>query len=93
MKHKLNKPLTFEGKEYKELNLALDDLNGGDIISAEREFIAMGNVASVPETSKTFQAYIAARAAKVPLELILSLPAKDFTAITVQVQNFLFSQA
>ncbi|ADE57236.1 MULTISPECIES: phage tail assembly protein [Aminobacterium] len=92
MKHELNKPLTFEGKEYKDINVPLESLTGDDIVVAEREFVATGNAAGVAETSKAFQAYVAARAAKVPVELILSLGAKDFTAITLQVQNFLLMQ-
>jgi len=84
-----SKPYDFEGKEYIELNLDLDSITGKDLISAGVESRSLGQDSSVSELSKSYLAAVAARAAKVPVDMILGLPAKDFTDVTVAVQNFL----
>lgn len=89
MKITLSKVVSFEGNEYKELSLDLDGLTGSDLLKAEREFVVTGGVANVPELSKGFLAIVVARAAKVPIDLIHALPAKDFSRVTIEVQNFL----
>lgn len=88
-KFKLQKPITYEEKEITELDLDLDALTGRDLTNIEQEFVAGGNMAAVPETSKTYLMYVGARAAKVPVELVQSMSAKDVSRLTVQVQNFL----
>lgn len=89
----LSKPFTFEGKEYKELTLDLNSITGNDIETAEIQFIAQNPevAAQTPlkELSKGFQAIIAAKAAKVPVELIKALPAADYSKVTMRVQVFL----
>jgi len=89
MKVKLNKIAGFDGVEYSELDLELDELTGKDLISATKEAKALGDQASVVEFSKIYQAVVAAKAAKVPVDLVLQLKARDFTEITLRVQNFL----
>lgn len=87
----LKKPFTFENVEYKELSLDLEALTGQDIINASAEARALEAAPSpVPELSKAYQAVLAAKAAKVPVELLLKLPAKEFGNITLLVENFLF---
>jgi len=92
---KLSKPVQFEGKEYKELVLDVDSLTGNDIELAENQFIAQNAqiAAQTPlkDLSKGFQAILAARAAKVPVEMIKALPAKDYSKVTIVIQNFLLS--
>lgn len=88
---KLSKPITFEGKEYSELTLALDSITGRDLIKAEAEARLISGPSPVAELSKTYHAVVAAKAAKVPVDLILDLPAQDFTKITMLVQDFLLS--
>lgn len=91
MKHILTKTVTWEDAEYNELNIDLDGLTGDELLDAEREFILEGGKARVPEFSKGYLACVAAKAAKVPIEVIRKLPGKDFTAITLSVQDFLLS--
>lgn len=86
---KLSKPFIFEGKEYTELNLDLDSLNGNDMLSAEKEAKVIAGPSPVPELSKPFLAVIAAKAAKVPVDMIMALPGKDFSKVTIEVQDFL----
>ena len=81
-------PITFEGAEYIELSFDFDGLTGHDLLSAEKEARAMGDKTAVPELSKQYLATVAARAAKVPVEMIMGLPAKYFTQITLKVQGF-----
>lgn len=89
MKVTLSKPFTFEGKEYSEIELDLDSLTGNDLLKAEREFVATGGRANVPELSKEYLAIVVAKTAKVPVDIIHALPAKDFSKVTIEVQNFL----
>lgn len=86
---KLSSPYVFEGKEYTEFSLDLDKLTGGDIIAAGVEARSLGQDNLVAELSKSNLAAVAARAATVPVDMILGLSAKDFTGVTVAVQNFL----
>jgi hypothetical protein len=83
------KPHIYDGKEYPEIELDLEALTGQDLISASNQTRALGDNSPVPELSKTYLALVAAKAGKVPVDLILSLPAKDFTTVTMTVQNFL----
>lgn len=89
--YKLRTPKLFDDVERKEIQLDLEGLTGEDIISAERQFLASGNNDANPlkEFAKEYQILLAARAAKLPVEFFHSLSAKDFTAITIKVQNFL----
>lgn len=86
----LSKPFSFEGKEYTELVLDLDSLTGNDMINAAKESRVIGDTSAVPEMSKTYLVVLAARAAKVPVDMLLALPGKDFSKVTIRVQDFLF---
>lgn len=85
-----SKPFTYEGKEYTELILDLNSLKGKDLMNATKEMRALGDVSPVPELSKAYLAVVAAKAAKAPVDLILELPGKEFSKVTLVVQNFLF---
>jgi len=89
MKIKLSQPITVKGTEVKELNLDFDKLTGNDIINASREAQLLGENIVVPEFSKQYLAIVAAKASGINVEDINNLPARDFTAITIAVQNFL----
>lgn len=86
----LKKPFEFEGQTYSELVLDLDSLTGQDMIDAEAEARAAGDRSIMLETSKTYLAIVAAKAGKVPVDMLKNLPAKEFTKITAQVQSFFF---
>ncbi len=83
------KPFSFEGKEYTEIKLDMDALAGKDVIDAETEARAMGVRAVMLESSKVYQAILAARAAGVTVDFIQALPAKEFSRVTGEVQGFL----
>lgn len=90
---KFSKPIKFDGKEYKELVMDTDSLTGNDIELAEGQFIAQNpEIAAqspLKELTKGFQSILAAKSAKVPVELIQSLPAKDYSKVTMKIQTFL----
>ena len=87
----LNKPVTFDGKEYTKLELDFDSLTGRELMKAEAEAKALtpGGYIPVLELSKPYQVVIAAKAAKVPVDVIMELPGKDYTKVTVAAQDFL----
>ncbi|UTW68686.1 phage tail assembly protein [Anaerobacillus sp. HL2] len=86
-----DKPITFEDKEYTEFVLDFDGLSGKDMIAAEKETRLRGDNPPVLELNKTFQAIVAAKAAKVPTDMVLLLPAKEFTKVTLLAQSFLLN--
>lgn len=81
--------LQFEGKNYEALSMDLESLTGKDVIDAENEARALGVRAVMLESSKEYQAIIAAKAAHVTVDLIKALPAKEFSSVTGEVQGFL----
>jgi len=90
----LRRPITFDGQEYTQINLDFDRLTGEDILNCDRQYAAsQGSQLFFRESDKAYQAIVAARAAGVPVELIKSLYAKDFTRVTLRAQNFLIGSA
>lgn len=87
---KLTKPVTFDDKVYTELELNFDVLTGRDLMQAEVEAKAISTgYAPVLELSKPYQAVVAAKAAKVPVDMIMDLPGRDYTKVTMAAQDFL----
>ncbi|GIO08012.1 hypothetical protein J31TS6_40400 [Brevibacillus reuszeri] len=89
--YKLRRPFVFDGQTFTELKLDFDSLTGNDLIECERKAAVRKDTSYMKETSKTYAAIVAARAANVPEEMVFKLPAKDFTRLTVLVQNFLLN--
>ena len=88
--YELKRPTTISGTEYKEIKLDLYHLNGDDIASAELEIMSSGNLIAGPaELNKTYLMHIAARAAKIPFEVLKQFSIKDVSAITMMTQTFL----
>lgn len=85
---KLYRPIDFEGERITEIKLDLEGLTGADLISVEREASPAVQVNVAKELTKEYQILVAARASKRPKELFLQLSAKDFTRVTLVVQNF-----
>ena len=89
MKHKFKKPFKFEEKEYKELDLNLEGLTGSELQSVERELSFLGMAVMNVSSSQTACLYLAAKAAKVPSELVMALPIAEASAVSMRVQHFL----
>jgi hypothetical protein len=88
---KLYKEVDWDGVTVNEVVLDLDNLTGAHMIAAERQFNLYGGNEGHPlkELSKEYQILVAAQAAKKPVELLHKLSAKDFSRVTIKVQNFL----
>lgn len=84
-----SKAVDFEGTDYKEIVMNLENLTGRDIKEVSKELLLQGEVMGLVETNKYFLAAIAARSANLPTEFMDYIPARDFSKITVDVQNFL----
>lgn len=88
-KIELTKPITFENKEYKEIDLSgLENLSAESLCRADNRLTKMGIVAAVKETNCEFCAMIAAEATELPVEFFKALSAKDFSRIARAVQSF-----
>jgi hypothetical protein len=89
MKIQLKKALRHKGEELHELDIPLENLTGTDLIEVEQQFFKSGKVALFPDYSKSYLIRVAACAARIPAEVLEGLSARDFTAVTNRVQNFL----
>ncbi|MDR3164978.1 MAG: phage tail assembly protein [Synergistaceae bacterium] len=77
--------------DIREINFPLQKLKGGDIVAAQSEFETLtGSITtSMLELNKGFHAYIISKVAQIPYETVLELSIKDFSYLTMRVQNFL----
>ena len=88
---KLKKPYRHKGEDRYELNLDLDGLTGADIIKVETDLVSQGKIVVTGDYSKLYLSRVAARAAKLPPEVLDQLCAPDFTKVTNEVQAFLLA--
>jgi hypothetical protein len=79
--------------DITEIDLRLSSLKGEDIIAAQAEFEAVtgSTTLGMLELSKSYQAFIVSKAAKIPYETVIGLPVQDFNVLTLHAQNFLLS--
>ncbi len=97
MKIKLTKTITYQEKEYKELDFDFDSLTGAEILKASSVLQGVdtnGDISKMyesllPQLSMQFQARVAAMAGKIPYEVVLKLPAAEFLQVTNTAKNFL----
>ena len=88
MRITLSHPVNYKDTQLDALDLELDSLTGNDLIAIEDSLRASGQVNMF---SQSYFAAIAARSAHVPVEVLKSLPVKDFMKVTSEVINFLGS--
>lgn len=91
MKYEFKKPYEFDGDEYTEIEVDIENLKGSDIAAAKKQFASSGNFAPIPAADSEFCAMILASASGKPLDFFTDMPAKDYFAITQQVSNFLLA--
>ena len=89
MKIKLKKAIAYRGEELNELDYTLDDLTANDLIEVDKQVQATENISYVPETNRIYLISIAARALKMPVEVLREMSARDFSIITNDVLSFL----
>lgn len=95
--HKLIRPVVVNGDKITELKFDFEGLDGNTLLAVNREIAATmpskqgGSFQEMvlPETDKTYQAFVAAKAAGVMVEVILALKAPDFNIVTRTTLAFL----
>ena len=83
---KLSKPLA-NGND--SIVFDFDRINGYALLKCGRLAKKEDKTIMVLETSRVYQAYVAAAASGLKYDDILSLNARDFTAVCMGIQNFL----
>lgn len=87
-----NKPYTFEGKEYKEIDVSgIDDLTTANLIEAQRRMERSGTQSVLPELNYFYICIVCSLATKLPEEFFEGLPAKEGVKLKNLVSGNFFS--
>ena len=86
---RLKTPIKLGNQTLNTLIFDFEALTGRDMIAVENEMAALGEPLTMPEFSTSFQAKIAARAAKIGSDVIADLPLYEFKIITGRARSFL----
>lgn len=87
-----NKPYTFEGTEYKEIDLSgIENLSTKDLAKADQTFVSTGQVAVMNEMSTGYACILASEVTHKPIEFFEGLPAKEGIKVKTVISNFLFN--
>ncbi|WP_302360346.1 phage tail assembly protein [uncultured Megasphaera sp.] len=89
---KLENKLTVKGEEFTSVQLVFSKLTGRDLIKAEAEVRADGEVTPMLTFSMKYQAALAARMIGITYDDMMDMNANDFSKITNAVLNFLTKQ-
>lgn len=90
---KLSKTVEWEGKTYTELTMDYEGLTGRDMEAIDDELAAMGVVVANPNINHRYHRLLAARAAKVPSDMLRTLPLRDYQKVTTTARSFLLATA
>jgi hypothetical protein len=87
----LKRPIVFEGKEIKEIDLnGLEDLTGKEMRKIDKIFRTTGGAGVYSkEVDSSYLQLVAMEVTGHPQELFDKLYAKDITALEIKVRNFL----
>lgn len=88
---KLNKPVTYNGKEYTELSFDFEKLTGLDGLAIEEELQMLGKAVVAPTFSGPYLVRMAARACteKIGADIFNVLSLKDFNRVRDRARSFL----
>lgn len=87
------KPITWEGKEYKFVDLSgLEDIKASDMIEAQRMMERSGDVSLTPEMSLNYACFMASRCSGMPIEFFHQLPAKEALRLKNRVIGFFYGR-
>ena len=88
---KLDKPFTFEGQTYTEVDLSgMEDMTTADLCAVGKIMAKQGMVTPMPEVTVDYAMYMAARASGKPVEFFKGLPPKEGIALKNMVTGFLY---
>ena len=90
---KLSQTVEWEGKTYTELTMDYEGLTGRDMEAIDDELAAMGVVVANPNINHRYHRLLAARAAKVPSDMLRTLPLRDYQKVTMTARSFLLATA
>lgn len=89
----LKTPVTFEGKQYDEIDLTcLENINAADMIAVGRHLSSAGNANVNQEFTLEYALNIAARACNLPIEFFDQLKPRQAMQVKSCVSSFLFGQ-
>lgn len=87
---RFGKTYLFEGKEYKEVDLSgMEDMTGEDMIAVNK-MMGRSGIGVSTEVTLEYACYFAGRAAELPVEFFLKLPAREAVKVKNRVIDFLF---
>lgn len=90
---KFSKPFTWEGNEYKSVDLsAIENLTGEQLCEAYKRFGNSGVISALPEQSPEFASIIASMVADMPIEFFKTLGAKELYKIKNRVSMYFFEE-
>lgn len=87
MKYKFSKPYKFEDKEYSEIELDLEGVNGPDIESAFLQVEDLTRTGQRIPLAAGWK-FLAAKASKLPVEFFTNLPGRDWLKLSRIVSPF-----
>ena len=91
---KLDKPFTFEGQTYTEVDLSgMEDMTTADLCAVGKIMAKQGMVTPMPEVTVDYAMYMAARASGKPVEFFKGLPPKEAIKLKGIVVGFLYGGA
>lgn len=90
---KLSKPFEWDGKTYEELTMDFLSMTGRDMEAVDDELRANGIEVERPAYNRRYQRLLAARAAKVPSDMVKNLPIQDYNKIVSAAHYFLLLTA
>lgn len=95
MKIAFAKPIEWEEKTYSEIDLDLERLTGADSLAVTRALRKESPKDPVmqPETDDRYLVALAARAARVPQDVLLALPLGEYSRVKMETQAFLLASA
>lgn len=89
---KFNKPYTFEGKTYTEIDLSgIESISTKDLLAVDKLYYQTGNLAPQIEVTLAYTCIVASKVANKPLEFFNQLPAKEGIKVKTIVTNFLYN--
>ena len=90
---KMKKPVTFEGKQYEEIDLScLENIRAADMIAVNRELSNGGNIDVNQEYTLEYALHIASRASGLPIDLFELLRPLPAMRVKRCVSSFLLNQ-
>ncbi len=87
MKHTFKTPYEFEGKEYSEIELDLDGLRGPDLEAIWLQIEDLTKSGQRVPLASSWK-FIAAKAAKLPVDFFTYLPAREYLKLSGIVSPF-----